>query len=138
MAFYVMRHFERGVSPEYNTELTRVGRLHAQELYIPDVTRVVSSPFPRCVASVREFANSLDEPLRYACALGEFIDNDAHGIARECPRELKRRVLEFIAADESCRDASSGATLYVTRKSVAEIIAPGEVFDVGRVVRVGS
>lgn len=138
MAFYVMRHFERGESPEYNAELTREGRVRAQELYIPGVTRVVSSPFRRCAASVSEFASSLDEPLRYACALGEFIDDDAHGIGREGRGEMERRVREFIAADAECRKASEGATLYVTHKSIAEMIAPGEVFDVGCVACVNS
>ena len=126
--YYVMRHFERGDDPSFSTNLTREGHRRAHALYIPGIERIVTSPFKRCVQSVQPFARENDIPVKIACALGEYIDDDRHGIGLEDPEELRRRVRAFVEADANCR---SECTLYVTHASIAETLCPGETFGCG-------
>ena len=126
--YYVMRHFERGDDPSFFTNLTLDGYRRARAMFIPGIERIVTSPFKRCVQSARYFASEEDIPMRIACALGEYIDDDRHGIGLEDPEELRRRLRAFIEADAPQR---SKCTLYVTHASVAEELCPGEAFDCG-------
>ena len=128
LGYYVMRHFERDNDPSFFTNLTLDGHRRARALYIPGVERVVTSPFKRCVQSAQYFAKENDIPVKIACALGEYIDDDCHGIGLEDPEELRRRVGAFVEADAPLR---SKCTLYVTHASVAEALCPGETFNCG-------
>ena len=88
------------------------------------------SPFKRCVQSAQHFAAENDIPMKIACALGEYIDDNRHGLGFESPEELRRRVEAFIVADMPRR---LDCTLYVTHASIAELMCPGETFTYGDV-----
>ena len=132
---FVMRHFQRGEHPGYFTKLTPDGFRRARTLYIPGITRIVCSPFPRCVDSVRIFAETNDIPMHVASALAEYIDDERHGIPLETHEEMSRRVADFMLRDQSRRDMHGQTTLYVTHQSVAEVIC-GRALDQGEIVRV--
>jgi broad specificity phosphatase PhoE len=135
MSFYVMRHFQRGESPEFSTNLTEEGHRRARALFIPRVVRVVTSPFKRCVQSAQHMED-LEVPMRISCALGEFIDHADHGVACETYEQMVARVSAFIRDDAQQRAAVAGATLYVTHKSCAEVIAPLHTFHEGTIIEV--
>ena len=122
LGYYIMRHFERGDDPSFFTNLTPDGHRRARAMFIPGIERIVTSPFKRCVQSVQSFAAEHDIPVHIACALGEYIDDDRHGIGFEDSEELRRRVGVFIDADAPMRFK---CTLYVTHASVAEALCPG-------------
>jgi len=121
---YVMRHFDRGENPIFFTQLTTKGHKRARALFIPGITRIVSSPFIRCIQSVEYFARENGIPVYISCALGEYIDCDDHGIPHETKESMRKRVLDFIKADASTQ------TLYVTHQSVAEVIC-GKSLETG-------
>jgi len=133
ISMFVMRHFQRGEHPGYFTKLTPDGFRRARSLYVPGITRIVSSPFPRCVDSVRTFAETNDIPMHVASALAEYIDDERHGIPLETHEHMSRRVEDFILRDQ--RDQRGQTTLYVTHQSIAEVIC-GRALDQGEIVRV--
>lgn len=102
-------------------------------MYIPGITRIVCSPFPRCVDSVRIFAETNDIPMHVAAALAEYIDDERHGIPLETHEDMSRRVRDFMLRDRVHRRGQT--TLYVTHQSIAEIIC-GRALDQGEIVRV--
>lgn len=121
---YVMRHFERSDNPEYFTTLTKDGMKRARALFIPQIHRIVCSPFIRCIQSVEFFARENGIPIHIACALGEYIDCDAHGIPHETEQHMRERVTRFMQLDRCSH------TLYVTHQSIAEVIC-GERLEMG-------
>ena len=124
-----MRHFERPDDPSFYTNLTPRGQSRSRELFIPGVTRIVSSPFPRCMSSVTPFADEIDVTIIIACALSEFIEDDRHKIGHETQSLMQSRVDAFIEADNIHRDE---CTLYVTHGAIAEYLT-GDPFSVGDV-----
>ena len=133
--YYVMRHFERGDDPSFYTNLTPKGHERSRELFIPGVSRIVSSPFTRCLASVMPFADEIDVTITIACALSEFIEDKRHNIGYESVECMRSRVQAFIEADNPHRATS--ITLYVTHGAIAEYLTSsngvGEPFAVGDV-----
>ena len=130
LGYYVMRHFDREDDPSFFTNLTREGHRRARAFFLPGIQRVVVSPFKRCVQSAQPFAVENDIPMKVACALGEYIDDDRHGLGFETVGELRRRVEAFIIADAPRR---LDCTLYITHASIAEMLCPGETFTCGDV-----
>ena len=125
-----MRHFEREENPTFATNLNTKGVKRAGELRMCGVERIVSSPFPRCRQSVSSFATRENIPLLISCALGEYIDDERHGIGLESEEDFERRVLGFIESDRESR--LEAVTLYVTHGAVAEFLH-GEKFVMGDV-----
>ena len=121
--FYVMRHFDRYENPSFFTTLTPDGMRRAGALFVPGVERIVCSPFVRCIQSVETFARENNVPINIACALGEYIDSDAHGIPLETAEAMRTRVLKFLKSDAASRGVRR--TLYVTHESVAKVMVPG-------------
>jgi broad specificity phosphatase PhoE len=128
--YYIMRHFERDANPEFHANLNAVGRKRALEFELPGVQRVVTSPFARCVQSVEHFVSRNGLSAHISCALGEFIDDTAHGIGLETIENMRQRVDIFLESDAQLRD--NALTLYVTHGSVADHIT-GEDFQEGDV-----
>lgn len=118
-----MRHFDRYENPSFFTTLTPDGMRRAGALFVPDVKRIVCSPFVRCIQSAESFARENNIPIHIACALGEYIDDEAHGIPLETEEEMRRRVLKFLESDAASRGVER--TLYVTHESVAKVMVPG-------------
>ena len=128
--FYVMRHFERGSSPEFFTNLTDEGLESAEKLFIPGIQRIVTSPFIRCRESALRFSQDNGIPTHIACALSEYIDDDSHGIGHETHESMVNRVNAFLLQDLQHR--TNELTLYVTHGTIAEYLH-GEPFNMGDV-----
>ncbi len=132
-SIYILRHFERSEDPSFFTTLTADGHRRAKAFHIPNIQRIVCSPFVRCIQSVKPFADANDIPIHISCDLGEYIDDHAHGLPLETAEELRQRVARFMLKEAM----PAVNTLYVTHQSVAEMMGAGlldqgEVFQLHR------
>ena len=129
MSVFIMRHFQRGDDPSYFTTLTTDGQKRAKAFFIPDIKRIVTSPFIRCIQSVKPFAESNNIPMYVSCDLAEYIDDERHGITLETKDQLRQRVARFML-NEAMPKVN---TLYVTHQSVAKMMGAG-ILSEGEVV----